>query len=622
MGIRIGIGGLRVGSSCVPYWKQRFPSDLVARTNSDTKINLFWSNNGLLDYTGNKIYISTDNSTFTLKDTIATIGVTYTISGLTANTLYYIKIAAYKIGVNSISAYSNISTVTTDLQWFRAGGIAAVNAKGAYSPFKAASLAASYVNEASPGTFDITTVAAPDWDAVAGWKFNGLSQYLKTGIIPVNDQSWSMIVKYTEYTTGSDTIAGLYESATKTFYLQLNGTSNKKIAGNGGTTVGISTTSALGTFTVAGNKKYFNGVNLGDPIGAGSGSITYDIWIGQLHYSTDSGWFDGNVQAIAIYNKVLSYLENYELTLAMVTKSAQNQIRQNYVNNAFGALICWTIDSFSNIVPNTPNSNVNVFNPSDLDIDQWLDVCVAAGMKYVYLTVKAEDGFCMWPTAYAVPTYSPYSIGSTTWYAAQGNRDITLEFVTKARAKGLFTGLYFGVMDLTWEARTGKDETTDAAGYITMVKAQLTELLSNYGRIDAIWIDSWSMRIGYEEIPFLTLYDHIVGLQANCVVIDNSHEHPSLHSKIEIYEQPIPDGSIPAGNTRLSEEVVSIRNDGFWYYDSTKDQTAATLFTKAQINALKAQVNSRAGALLLGITPDTTGHLPAAQKVLLESLTI
>jgi hypothetical protein len=92
-----------------------------------------------------------------------------------------------------------------------------------------------------------------------------------------------------------------------------------------------------------------------------------------------------------------------------------------------------------------------------------------------------------------------------------------------------------------------------------------------------------------------------------------------LTSEIDTYEYPI-EGSIPALNTRLAEEIDVIRNDGFWYYHFDLGQLAANFYTKLQINARKLQINSRTGTYLLGLTPDMTGHLPSAQKTLLESL--
>jgi hypothetical protein len=104
----IGIG---IGRRRKSYWKTRYPSGLTAIVYSDTKAKLNWLNNGVADFTGIKVYYSTDNVTFTLKDTITSIVESCIVTGLTANTLYYFKIALYKVG--SQSQYSSVASCTT-----------------------------------------------------------------------------------------------------------------------------------------------------------------------------------------------------------------------------------------------------------------------------------------------------------------------------------------------------------------------------------------------------------------------------------------------------------------------------------------------------------------------------
>ena len=77
--------------------------------------------------------------------------------------------------------------------WYLSGGILAANCIAAYQPKGAASLAASYVNLANPGTYDAAPVVAPTWDAVNGWVGDG-TQYLNTGVVPA--ANYSMFVRF------------------------------------------------------------------------------------------------------------------------------------------------------------------------------------------------------------------------------------------------------------------------------------------------------------------------------------------------------------------------------------------------------------------------------------------
>lgn len=118
--------GISVSKICVPfggggidwssYWATRFPSGLTAVVASDTQINLSWTNNGTADYTGHKIYISTDAVTYTLKDTVLSIGTNYSATSLTLGTRYYFYVVAYK--ESSESAASNIVNALTLISTF------------------------------------------------------------------------------------------------------------------------------------------------------------------------------------------------------------------------------------------------------------------------------------------------------------------------------------------------------------------------------------------------------------------------------------------------------------------------------------------------------------------------
>lgn len=604
------------GQSWEQYWATRTPAYLVAMANSETEIILSWID-AIAASDGLRIYISTDNITYTEKGTAAFGAETYSATGLTTNTLYYFKLVAYK-GTNESDPLT--ATETTLEKWYLSGGIAVANAKGAYSPITKATLALSKVNDVNPGTNDAGGGTDPTHDPALGWVFDGTTQYLKTGIVPVNDQTWSMIVRFTEWTTGGDTLCGLWEGTTlKEFYIQIDSVTNRIICGNGNHSyrnVAIN----KGIIAVVGNKIYVNGVDSGTTIGGGTGSITYDIWIGQVHYSSDANFFDGNIQALAIYNKVLSATEQLALWYRMryITDPVNITLMDKYVAQGFGGLICWNMSTFDGNDMAAPDQ-IATFAPTGFDMDEWLDACVAAGMKYAILTAKHWDGFALWSTAYAVSTYDPYSVAQTTWYAANGNPDVVELFVNGCRSRGLKVGLYFNMNDTTWEARTGQTHATDPVNYLAMIETQLTELLTNYGRIDSLWIDGWGWHVGYVDVPFETIYNFVKGLQPYCVIVENSQTHPAITSQIETYEVPV-DSVIPAGNVRKAEEVDSPRKDGAWFAFPLSDQTVTAFDSSATIKAAIAQANARNGTYLLAVTPTIAGVLPAALETILEEI--
>jgi len=115
-------------------------------------------------------------------------------------------------------------------------------------------------------------------------------------------------------------------------------------------------------------------------------------------------------------------------------------------------------------------------NFSNVDAKQWAETAKAAGMKYAVLTAKHHDGFCLWNSA-----YTDYCMKNTS----SPTVDVVSEFVTEFRKAGLKVGLYYSL----WDRNNPSYYDADDTKYITYMKNQLTELLTNYGEITEIWFD-------------------------------------------------------------------------------------------------------------------------------------
>jgi alpha-L-fucosidase len=122
------------------------------------------------------------------------------------------------------------------------------------------------------------------------------------------------------------------------------------------------------------------------------------------------------------------------------------------------------------------NEDPSVFSPAALDARAWARTARAAGFRAMILTAKHHDGFCLWPTR-----TTQHSVASSPFRGGQG--DVVREFVDACRAEGLRPGLYCSPWDRNHPTYG------DSARYNDVYIAQLTELLTNYGKITEVWFD-------------------------------------------------------------------------------------------------------------------------------------
>jgi alpha-L-fucosidase len=141
----------------------------------------------------------------------------------------------------------------------------------------------------------------------------------------------------------------------------------------------------------------------------------------------------------------------------------------------------------------------DMYNPDMFDPRKWAKAAKAAGMKYAVLTTKHHEGFCMFDSK-----YTDYKVTNT-----KAHRDLVREYVNAFRAEGLKVGFYYSLLDwhhpdytmddvhplvqvdTTQANYDGLNKGRDMAKYRQYLRNQITELLTNYGKIDVLWLD-WS----------------------------------------------------------------------------------------------------------------------------------
>jgi alpha-L-fucosidase len=254
----------------------------------------------------------------------------------------------------------------------------------------------------------------------------------------------------------------------------------------------------------------------------------------------------------------------------------------------------------------TPLSEID---PKKLDTDQWAEVAVGLGARYIVFVAKHQGGFCMWQTE-----TTDYSIRNTPWRGGHG--DVLADVSASCRKYGLKLGVYVCPRDDHFGAKTGGICKTPELQfrYNAMYRQQLTEVLSRYGEMVEIWFD------GSTATPvsdLLAKYQpHAMVFQGPAATIrwvgneDGFAPNPCWNG-IDRAEAKTGTAtslnSDPDGDVWMPNEVdVSIRRPN-WFW-STKN--ANKVLTPDQLLSVYYRSVGRGAQLLLNIPANRDGLLP------------
>ncbi|MEW1696299.1 alpha-L-fucosidase [Streptomyces sp. NPDC093249] len=262
------------------------------------------------------------------------------------------------------------------------------------------------------------------------------------------------------------------------------------------------------------------------------------------------------------------------------------------------------------------------FDPDRYDPRRWARSARAAGMRYVVLTTKHHDGFCLWDSA-----LTDYKVTNTPY-----GRDLIGPFVEACRAEGLKVGFYHSLID--WhhpsfpvdgthpqrddEEFKAAEADRDIRDYQRHLHGQVRELLTEYGRIDYLFFDfsyegrEWWGGKGPDDWDAPRLLDTVRALQPHILVNDRAGL-PGDFATPEQY-QPSAPMTTPDGAPVLWEACQTL--NGSWGYDRDNlDHKSPDLLIRMLVDGV-----SKGGNLLLNVGPTGRGDLDPRDTATLDEI--
>lgn len=296
------------------------------------------------------------------------------------------------------------------------------------------------------------------------------------------------------------------------------------------------------------------------------------------------------------------------------------RIREEFLDRKFGIFLHWGIYSMladgewvmhnRSLDRNEYAKLAGGFYPSLFDAHEWTKLFKEAGAQYVTFTSRHHDGFSMWATK-----ASSYNIVDATPF----KRDIIGELAEACKEQKLKLQFYYSHMD--WQ-RTDypmgrcrscphDSATTNWKTYFAFMNKQLTELLTNYGPIGAIWFDGmWDHPEKEFDWQLDEQYALIKSLQPTCMIGNNHHGSPIGVEDFQLFEQDLPGQNTAgfSGEQKISQlplETCMTMNNTWGYSITDKNYKSGDELIRRLVTAAGLNAN-----FLLNIGPRPDGKLP------------
>lgn len=265
----------------------------------------------------------------------------------------------------------------------------------------------------------------------------------------------------------------------------------------------------------------------------------------------------------------------------------------------------------ANITPKEWMKLMDRWNPTNFDAFRWAQMAKRMGVKYLKITTKHHDGFCLWPSA-----YSKYTVAQTP-----GKRDIIGELVKAFDAEGIDVHLYYSILDWSHPdfrySIKSKEDSIAFSRFLEFAENQIKELATRYPTVKDFWFDGtwdasfkengwWSAHIEKmlkEMIPGITVNSRLRADDYGKRHFDsNGHLMGDYESG---YERRLPDPVKDVGITRHDWEGYMTLPENQWGYH--KDWTLSYVKTPFEAIQRIAHATSMGGYLVINFGPKPEG---------------
>jgi alpha-L-fucosidase len=257
------------------------------------------------------------------------------------------------------------------------------------------------------------------------------------------------------------------------------------------------------------------------------------------------------------------------------------------------------------------------FTAAKFDADRWAGLAKEAGMRYLVITSKHHDGFCLWKS-----DTTDWDVASTPF-----GRDALAELSTACKRHGIRFCLYHSIMDWhhpdylprrSWDQRSTSG--ADFNRYIAYMKSQIRELVTRYGPLGVLWFDgewepTWTHAHGKD------LYNYVRSLQRDILINNRVDKGRNGMQGLTIGDQyagdfGTPEQEIPpSGLPGVDWESCMTMNDTWGFKKDDSNWKSTDLLLRNLID-----IASKGGNYLLNVGPDGNGEIPSASVQRLQEM--